>query len=373
MPDDLTSKPAQALYIHIPFCLKKCLYCDFYSIVTDERQIDRYVNAICIELTMRHSQATTIETIYIGGGTPSLLNKTHISRLIDCIETNYNLSPHCETTIEVNPLTLNYEKASWLLDKGFNRISIGIQSLKDSELTTLGRIHTAKDGIDAIRIAKEAGFDNLSVDLLYGIPNQKLNDWLQTLNQIVELNPKHLSIYELTPHSGTVFYDKIQRGLMSLPPEDLIEQMYLNAIEILKTAGYEHYEISNFALANYRCRHNINYWSRGTYLGIGASAHSFDGRMRFSNTSHLKRYMEALESNQTPIEELFILTKEDALKESVFLGLRLSDGIDRGLLSSRQQTLMELTKERLIELVGDRFRLTGRGMLLSNEIILRLW
>lgn len=367
-----------SLYIHIPFCIKKCVYCDFYSIPFSLERAGAYTDALCREIALREGMAQGLRTVYIGGGTPALLPEDAMMRILEKVHAAFSVHPDAEITIEANPGTISETKLKHLRKAGINRISMGIQSLHDHELKLLGRCHTSQEAIDAVRAARKAGFDNLSIDLIYGIPGQTLAAWKRTLLNAMTLAPEHLSTYELTPEKNTPLFERIQQKEIVLPSEDEITEMYYEGLALLKEYGYLHYEISNAALPGRACRHNLNYWRRGTYLGLGASAHSFfDGR-RAANVSSVERYIEDLNRGSIPVGEETVLSEGDALKEHIFLGLRMTEGLDLRLIRGAERiqnskAVVELIHHGLVELNEYYLRLTRKGLVLSSEVMVRLF
>jgi oxygen-independent coproporphyrinogen-3 oxidase len=365
------------LYIHIPFCLKKCIYCDFYSVPDSVPLIEAYVEALCKEIDMKSNLIDELEAIYIGGGTPSLLKEKDIAKIMGKLKREWRLSSKVEITSEVNPGTLSEKGIKAMLDSGINRISIGVQSLDDNELRLLGRMHDAADAVRALRDARRGGFRNISVDLIYGIPGQDNKSWKTTLDEIARLRPEHFSTYELTPEKNTLLHEQLEKDNLYLPDEDTVAEMYYSAIDTLEACGYGHYEISNFALPGYECRHNLNYWNRGEYIGIGAGAHSFRNGMRFANVGDVESYINAINEARLPVTEEMVLTPEDRVKEILFLGLRKKEGIELGEMPAEtaekmKETMGNLVLQDLIESSDNRIKLTRKGLLLCNEVIVRL-
>jgi oxygen-independent coproporphyrinogen-3 oxidase len=365
------------LYIHIPFCLKKCIYCDFYSVPDGVPLIDAYVEALCREIDMRQDHIHVLEAIYIGGGTPSLLEEKHIAKIMGKLNSKWRTNREIEITSEANPGTLSDRGIKAMLDWGINRISIGAQSLDDDELRLLGRMHDAAGAVRALHDARRWGFTNISVDLMYGIPGQDNKSWKRTLNEIVRLHPEHLSTYELTPEKNTLLYEHLENGIFCMPDEDAVAEMYYSAIDMLEAHGYAHYEISNFALPGYECRHNLNYWNRGEYIGLGAGAHSFCGGIRSANANEVEGYINAIDEDRLPVTEEMVLNAEDTVKEVLFLGLRKREGIrfdemPAETVEKMKETLENLARQGLIESSDNLIKLTRRGLLLCNEVIVRL-
>jgi len=365
------------LYIHIPFCLKKCIYCDFYSVSDSKFIIGAYMTALCKELEMRKEYIGKLCGIYIGGGTPSILKEKDIATIMDKIRSTCHISAAAEITSEANPGTLTESGIKGMLNAGINRISIGVQSLRDKELSLLGRMHDAAEAIAAVTTARKSGFGNISLDLIYGIPGQDLVSWKRTLEKIVSLHSEHISAYELTPEKNTVLYEQLEKGRLHLPDEDEVAEMYYTAIDILTEAGYKHYEISNFALPNLQCRHNLNYWDRGEYLGIGAGAHSFLNGRRISNICDVRQYIHDVELGTSPIAEETLLTRREEIEETLFLGLRKTDGFDIELIPADitehlKEALDDLAHQGLLDLSGGHIKLTRKGLIICNSVIVRL-
>lgn len=369
---------SSCLYIHIPFCIRKCLYCDFLSIPYSADAADKYVTALSNEFRLRKNIAHAVKTVYIGGGTPTILSPLDITRLLENLRETFNISPDAEVTIEVNPGTIDKEKTDLFLTAGINRFSMGIQSFNDRELVLLERIHSAAEGIRANELLKECGVKNLSIDLLYGIPGQTLKDWNCTLSKAIELSPEHVSAYELTPEKGTPLHRAIIQSKLKKPDEDTIVEMYYHAIDTLADAGYRHYEISNFAREGFESRHNINYWDRGQYLGLGAGAHSFiDGR-RIKNTDDIGQYISLLNNGRLAVEETVEVSCEEALREFIFLGLRKTKGLDTTEFKDNlgldiSGAAGELLHNGLLAQDNNYLRLTRKGLVISNAVIVRLF
>lgn len=391
------------LYIHIPFCVRKCIYCDFFSVCYDEAVAREYSDALCRELALKKDLAGELKTVYIGGGTPSLLPDTCFTQLFKCLKDNFKFSHSPEITVEANPGTLDESKINTLLSLGVNRLSIGVQSFNDDELKTLGRIHTSEEAAKAIEAVKKAGLKNFSIDLMYGIPGQTMGSWQETLSRAEGFSPNHISSYELTPEKETPLYEMIMSGetnppsppfskvgttrnrggmggllnKIKMPDEERVLEMYNFLIDYLTSNGYEHYEISNFALHGFSCIHNMNYWDRGEYIGAGAGAHSFIGDVRSKNTGDIRKYIETINNGVIPETESMRLTRTDEIKEFIFLGLRKTEGIsltkakEPGL--NIQDACKELIDEGYLELREGYLRLTRKGIVISNTIIVRIF
>jgi oxygen-independent coproporphyrinogen-3 oxidase len=375
---------ADYLYIHIPFCVKKCIYCDFFSVPYDEAAIQTYADALCKELYLKKHLSGLLKTAYFGGGTPTLLPAECFRELFRCLKDNYGFSPDIEITVEANPGTIDAPKIETLLWLGVNRLSIGVQSFNDHELATLGRIHSSDEALKSIESIKKTGLINFSIDLMYGIPGQSMASWRESLTKAIELSPTHISAYELTPEENTPLYPLIKSRKITMLDEELILEMYHYAIDYLAGKGYTHYEISNFARPGFQCVHNLNYWDRGDYIGAGAGAHSFISAVRSINTTDINVYVSQLNHGHIPEIQSMKLTPEDTLKECIFLGLRKTEGISLnkiphmgGTLLSAKERLSdagkELVDEGYLESSGDFLRLTRKGIIISNTIIVRLF
>ena len=384
------------LYIHIPFCIRKCLYCDFLSVPYNKSLADAYISALCRELHLKNHLVLRLQTIFVGGGTPSLLSEDCLNQLFKCLRTNFIFSDNIEITVEANPATLSRSKIDLLLSNGVNRLSIGVQSFNDTELKALGRIHSSREAFDSIDLILKTGLKNISLDLMYGIPGQTMKTWQESSSKAVGLSPSHISVYELPPEKGTQLYELINTSKKNppipplskggeggfsdkiiMPDEGLALSMYDHAIDYFSSCGYEHYEISNFALPGFRCRHNLNYWDRGQYIGAGAGAHSFINGARSKNTEDINKYIEILNYGTIPEVESSIVTSEEALKEFIFLGLRKTGGISIAESENSGLDIIEACKELIdegfFEVQGDFLRLSRKGLPVSNAIIVKLF
>ena len=372
-----------SLYIHIPFCVKKCLYCGFYSTQYDQALADDYLSAMRLEAFCYKDsfKDRLFESIYIGGGTPTTLSRKQLKRVLDIISDNFHAAGDAEITVEANPNTITGENLQYLIERGTNRLSIGVQSFKDHILKTLGRLHTAGQAMAAVSIARRSGVKNLSIDLIYGIPGQRIKDWEDTLLQAIALKPEHISAYGLSLDEGSFFMQEAGAGRIALPGEDLVARMYERAIAVLADSGYGHYEISNFALPGFECRHNMNYWERGEYLGLGPGAWSFISNRRYHAIADAREYVRRLGAGGSVLEEEETVGCDQAATESLMLRLRTSAGIDLVRYEREYGTsayeriaknLHELRDAGLFQVRGNRLQLTNRGKLLSNEAIARL-
>ena len=369
-----------ALYVHIPFCRRKCNYCSFVSYEGRDADIPAYVNALKEELAL-HATGQQVSSIYFGGGTPSLLYSEQMGDILSTIRSLFRVGDEAEVTMEANPGTFDEPYIAAISNLGINRLSLGIQSLNNDELALLGRIHTAAEARDAMRFVRDSGFTNVSLDLIYGLPGSRLADWKNTLEEVIELDPEHISLYPLTLENNLPMKTLIDLGeLPALDPDDAADQYEL-AEDLLGEYGYHHYEISNWAKNGWECQHNLIYWQNMPYLGVGVAAHSYiDGR-RLANTTDIDRYLYAFPSNASLAtdtdEEIQVELK---LSETIILGLRLSagvclDDINRrfgvDFLTQYSTQVDDLTSLGLLECDGKCIRLTRRGRLLGNQVFLR--
>jgi len=361
------------IYIHIPFCLSKCPYCHFYSIPYSEEKAKDLLNALMIEIAKKRNAypSATVDTIYLGGGTPSLLSPEEVRRIINGVKENFLLSEGAEITLEANPDDLNEKKLEGYLTSGVNRLSIGIQSFIDEELSLMGRRYGGKEGEEAFFSARRAGFSNINLDLIVGFPGGGRTNLKKTLEKAIALFPEHISAYLLELNNETrKKWEKL------LPSEDEVAELYLMGVEIITSAGYNHYEISNFAREGYRSGHNLKYWEDKPYLGFGPSASSYDLSSRFTNCPDLSRYLKAMSEGRDCLSEKVKLSEEKRAKEALIMGLRKREGVEiesfkerYGMdLSSLPSKLSPFFEEGLLEFAKGRLRLTLRGVLLSNEV-----
>jgi oxygen-independent coproporphyrinogen-3 oxidase len=369
-----------ALYIHFPFCRRRCSYCSFVSYLGRESDIPEYVNALKKELIPRASDQR-VHSIYFGGGTPSLLSPEQIDDILHTIHSLLAVDEASEVTLEANPGTVDEPYLADIIKLGINRLSLGVQSLNDGELALLGRIHTTSEARDAVQFARNAGFTNLSLDLIYGLPGQTLKSWHRTLGEVIDLNPEHISLYPLTLEDDSPMRMAIERGEVPPIDPDLTADQYELAQDTLAAHGYLHYEISNWAKEGYECRHNLVYWHNLPYLGVGVAAHSYVDGHRLANTTDLDSYLNAFSRNLSPAWALDEeIAPELQLSETVILGLRLSEGIGLDdikrrfgidLLRHYEQQVGETAALGLLEYSGQGVRLTRRGRLLGNEVFWR--
>lgn len=373
-----------SLYIHIPFCRKKCLYCDFASFEGLPASHDAYVGAVVREMELRAGMlagAATVSTVYMGGGTPSLLEPGPVGALLEAAGRCFILPGDAEITLEVNPGTVTFQSLAGYRSAGINRLSVGVQSLDDAMLAMLGRIHTADEARTAVSLARGAGFDNLGIDLIHSLPGQALDHWENTLRDAVSLGPEHLSVYGLSLEEGTPLWLRHEKGELTLPDEETSARMYETAMDLLPAVGYEQYEIANFSRAGRCSRHNLVYWDRGNYLGLGAAAHSFlnspgYGR-RWRNPHDIREYCRLISDGILPAQDMMELSRRDAMGETLFLGLRCMEGVDteafRALFGVSIADAFPGVVERhlangLLTASDGRLRLSRRGLLLANRV-----
>jgi oxygen-independent coproporphyrinogen-3 oxidase len=351
------------LYIHIPFCVRKCAYCDFLSFEGSQRELmKRYTAALLNELRALRQSNFRIETVYIGGGTPTALPAPFLLEIVEAA-TAFDLADGAEFTVEANPGTLSYETLTELHKRGVNRLSIGLQAWQDELLNALGRIHTRAQFEENFHAARNAGFDNISVDLMFALPGQTCKQWEESLEALTALKPEHISAYSLTPEEGTPLWAQIESGVLTLPGDDTDREMYHAARRILSGAGYVHYELSNFALPGYEARHNSRYWTRSPYIGAGLGAHSFDGSARWHNTVDINKYINANER-----EDYQPINRREALAEEMMLGLRLMRGLKYNPFFSMETEI--LIERGLLKRHGDFISLTELGMDLANQVFI---
>lgn len=371
------------LYLHTPFCLSKCGYCAFNSQKLADASLAEYVELLLEEMRLVAPSGRKLDSVYFGGGTPSLLEAGQAGRLIQRAEELFGLAADCEITLEANPGTVDRATLAAFMNAGINRLSLGVQTFDDTLLHALGRPHSAEQARSAFTDARTAGFVNIGADMMHSLPLQNISRWKSDLQQAIRLAPDHLSVYGLTVEEGTPFYRRYPDGSPEMADEDVSADMYEMADDLLTAAGYEHYEIANYARPGYRSRHNCGYWRRDGYLGLGVGAHSFikEGYgVRFCNPSSLEEYGDALRAGRLPVIERQRLTLDDAMGEYFFLGLRLAEGIElSGFEREFGQSFAELygtvTEELvqagLVRAENGSLRLTRRGMLLSNQVFNR--
>ena len=365
-----------ALYIHIPFCARKCLYCDFKSFPKAEGFMEDYVDALIKEIK-NTTKGYKIRSLFIGGGTPSYLDEKSLLKLMDSIKV-LDYEEGAEKTIECNPGTVNENKFKIIKSGGINRISFGLQSTKNELLRNIGRIHTYEEFKENYYLARKLGFNNINIDMMFGLPNQKLKDYEESLIEICNLSPEHISAYSLIIEEGTPFYNMYNKDLLILPNEDEEREMYRRGKEILKLNGYHQYEISNFAKANKECFHNKIYWKCEEYIGVGIAASSFIDERRYRNISNIKEYINRINNNERVIEEEYRNTEKDDIEEFMFMNLRMINGINENEFKRRfnkdiddiyRSVIEKHIKNKLLKRENGRIFLTDKGIELSNYVM----
>nr|WP_330360657.1 radical SAM family heme chaperone HemW [Blautia obeum] len=363
------------LYVHIPFCVRKCQYCDFLSGPSDEETKDRYIEALLKEIrAAEHTEDYEIVSVFIGGGTPSALKAEAIASIMRTLQEKFFFCEDAEVTIEANPGTVDPEKLTIYRNVGINRLSLGLQSTDAEELKLLGRIHSYEEFLKSYEWAREAGFSNINIDLMFAIPGQTGEAWRQHLYQVAELNPEHISAYSLIIEEGTPFAEQN----LDLPDEDTEYQMYEDTAEILERYGYRQYEISNYAKQGYMCRHNAGYWQRLEYLGFGLGASSLYGGMRFSNTHQMQEYLKESRNPDQIRKDVTVLSRNEQIEEFMFLGLRMTEGISEKkfeenfnvrLMDIYGDILQKYEETGFMEHIETKWRLTRKGIHVSNHIL----
>jgi oxygen-independent coproporphyrinogen-3 oxidase len=371
-----------AVYVHVPFCVRKCAYCDFNAYSgADSAQVDTFLAAILDEIGNSRQAGSRVSTVFFGGGTPTYLTGSQLSAVIDQIRTAFIVDPDAEVSAEANPSTADAERFRAMFEAGFNRLSIGVQSFDDRLLTKLDRTHSAEEGRESVRLAREVGFRNLSVDLMFGLPGQTMDDWRATLDTATNLGLPHLSVYALTLEPGTRFERLHAGGKLPLPSEDEELEMYELAISSLTKAGYEHYEVSNFAQPGHRSRHNMVYWRNEEYAGFGPGAVSYIDGVRWTNERNPARYAAKVRTGVDLAIESERLSPESAMSETLIQGLRLRDGVDLAHITQRfgidastvfAQRIRTLQERNLLERSNGHIRLTHSGLLFANDVALEL-
>jgi len=383
------NKRPRAAYIHIPFCVSKCWYCDFSSYPGLEPIFEDYARALISEIERAGYGARSgrspsrpgvddgLDSVYFGGGTPTMLSASELSRVLSAISCNLGVRDNAEITIEANPGTVDEAKLRELREAGFNRLSLGVQSFDDEFLRSIGRVHTRTQALDAYDAARSAGFTNVGIDLIFALPGQTVAHWSRTLDTAIELSPEHISLYELSIEEGTRFAELCAEGTIEPIDEDARVAMYELAIAKLASAGYEHYEVSNFALPGFRSRHNTVYWLNEPHYGFGAGATSYIGGTRASRVTDPRQYIAAVSSGADAIESSETLDARAHLGETMIMGLRMLEGVDlaraqrdTGLDPAREfaPQIAMLTKRGLVELIDGRLRVTHTGLLLLNDV-----
>jgi len=370
-----------SLYMHVPFCKSKCGYCDFNSFPGKERLVPDYFEALKREIGYYSKKLAgyKIKTLFIGGGTPSYVDARYIYETVNFLRQNAEMEEGAEITIESNPGTLTYEKLLAYRDIGVNRLSIGLQSYQDHILKKLGRIHTAEEFAENFKLVKKAGFRNVNVDLMFGIPGQNRGEWAHTLSKTIELRVPHISCYSLKIEEESLFGKLVKEGGLTPADEETDRDMYRLAVGKLEKSGFTHYEISNFSIPGFECRHNLVYWRAESYIGLGAGAHSYFMGKRYNNIYSVEKYMESVSEEGVPEENVEEIGKREEMSEYMMLGFRLVEGISgfefkrrfgEDLFSVYGAELERLQKRHLVELSGDGVRLTDLGLDLANQVFM---
>ncbi|GIV16390.1 MAG: coproporphyrinogen III oxidase [Armatimonadota bacterium] len=366
-----------SIYVHIPFCARRCAYCDFNTYAWRGGIVRDTLEAICAHIESTDADDVVVPTIFFGGGTPSFPDPELIIRILNTIRSRFHVLPDAEISIEANPGTVDRSRFAVLRQAGFNRLSMGVQAFDDHLLKVLGRIHSSNEAIRSYEAARAAGFENINIDLMFALPDQTMRQWRQTLRIAVSLQPEHLSCYALTIEPHTPYYMMHQQGQLNLPDEDTELRMYLYTIRALTRAGYEHYEISNFARPGYRCRHNMVYWRNEPYLGFGPGAVSYRHGVRWKCLSNPRRYVKAVREGHLLVEEEDRLGAEASLGETIMLMLRLRDGVDVKAVEKRYgvnlaqryaHQLNRLQRLHLLEVTPDYWRITPKGLPIANSV-----
>lgn len=364
------------IYVHIPFCMQKCYYCDFISFAGKENLISNYIDTLKTEIktvgaVAPESAHVPITTIYIGGGTPSFINSEYIVSILETIRETYSINENAEITIEVNPGTVTRKKLENYKKCGINRISIGLQSTHNNLLKQIGRIHTYEQFLDTYKLAREVGFKNINVDLMLALPNQTIEMLSDSIAEIIKLKPEHISVYSLILEEKTKLYDLVENKKVELPDDNTEREMYWNVKNKLEQNGYKHYEISNFAKEGYASKHNVNCWNQEEYIGFGLAAHSYVNNIRYSNTENMQKYLNSFDTKIIHEKQ----TIEDKQKEYMMLGLRKIDGVQISEFKNRfvqnplyvfRKELSKLVEAELVEIDGDNIKLTSKGLDLAN-------
>lgn len=377
----INNAESMGIYIHIPFCLHKCNYCDFYSLaVNDPELLERYTRSVINELQLRKNEiCSSFTTIYLGGGTPSLLKPAQIERILAAVFENYRPQDATEISMEVNPATVNLQDLKDLRAAGVDRISIGVQSFSDIELKILGRIHSGRDAAAVLKDVTKAGFDNFNLDLIYGVPGQTMSAWGENLKMAVDFNPQHISAYLLQLDPATPLARNIEAGFLKYLDDEEEARLYYFILDYLQEYGYQHYEISNFSRPDRECRHNLLYWQSRPYLGIGSGAVSFNGRQRILNQPLVYSYIENLVDHRPPPTKILEdMSADQRLSDAIIMGLRLCKGISRNdfldrfgidILKEYQDIIRSCQTRGLLELKDERLSLTPNAYFLSNLVL----
>ena len=374
-------KTASSVYIHIPFCATKCYYCAFNTYTFHKEEAKAYLHALRTEMELYASETVPLQTIFIGGGTPSILSANALARLFTDIHQHFQITPNAEITVECNPGTVDREKLKVMRDNGVNRLSFGLQAMQDETLKQLGRIHTVAEFLQSYRLAREAGFENINIDLIFALPNQTMEAWHHTLNEGISLEPDHISAYNLVMEETTPFYERWQAGKLRLPTEDTEADMFQYTLDTLTAHGYVHYEICNFAKPDHFARHNLVYWNNQPCIGLGAGACGYINGVRYTNIRGIPSYIHKLSQRHKPIADTEQMTGHTEKAETLMLALRKREGISLEVYQNRfgedigvafESVLKKWLDLELLERTATHLRLTPRGLFLANEVFVEL-
>jgi len=374
-------KTAASIYIHIPFCATKCYYCAFNTYTFHKEQAKTYLQALRTEIALYAPDTEPLQTIFIGGGTPSILSADALTQLFTDMYQHFRITPDAEITVECNPGTVDTEKLRVMRDNGVNRLSFGLQAMQDETLKQLGRIHSVAEFLQSYRLARDGGFENINIDLIFALPDQTMETWSHTLNEVISLEPDHISAYNLVMEETTPFYEWWQAGELQLPSEDTEADMFQYTIETLTAHGYEHYEICNFARPNREARHNLVYWNNQPCIGLGAGASGYVNGIRYTNIRGIAPYIKKLSKCNKPVADIERLTGDAEKAETLMLALRKREGISLDVYQNRFGEEIEaafggILKKwidlQLLEQTPTHLRLTSRGLFLANEVFVEL-
>ena len=374
-------KTASSVYIHIPFCATKCYYCAFNTYAFHKEQAEAYLQALRTEIALYASETDPLQTIFIGGGTPSILSANALTQLFTDVHQHFRITPDAEITVECNPGTVDTEKLRVMRNNGVNRLSFGLQAMQDETLKQLGRIHSVAEFLQSYRLARDSGFENINIDLIFALPDQTMDAWHHTLNAVISLEPAHISAYNLVMEEATPFYEWWQAGELHLPSEDTEADMFQYTIETLTAHGYTHYEICNFARPDHYAKHNLVYWNNQPCIGLGAGASGYLNGIRYRNIRGIAPYIDKLTERNKPIADTEHLTGDAEKAEVLMLALRKREGISLGVYQNRfgeniEAAFGDILKKwmdlGLLERTATHLRLTPRGLFLANEVFVEL-
>jgi len=374
--------PLAGVYLHIPFCASRCHYCNFATGGYEKSLAERYVTVLEADVNRSASDSSRehmrrVDTIYFGGGTPTTLSIPELQRILRALRESFHIEPYSEITIEANPGSVTTDYLAQLCEIGFNRLSFGVQSFDDAELAMIGRTHTAMEAKRSVDDARIAGFNNISIDLIAGLPEQRRATWEKNLDEAFAIAPEHFSVYLLELYKDAPLQHRIKRGELAAIDDDVTAEMYFSLDERARASGYEHYEISNWANPGMKSKHNLKYWTGAPYWAFGVSAAGYDGRFRWSNTRNINEYLDLIEAGKSAVSETIELTDEDRMSEAIFLRLRLDEGLKLeeykerfgvDIRSRYKDELERLGAAGLIEMDTDNIRISRRGKILANEV-----